>query len=122
MEVIKALLVDDEEELITTMAERLEYRGVEADFAFSGSEALGKVHKREYDVVVIDLKMPGMSGADLIRAILRDYPRLPILLMTGHGFSIEGEEIPEGVVDYLPKPVKLDDLILKMQEAVKAHE
>lgn len=112
-------MVDDEGELITTMAERLEYRDVLADSATSGSEALEKIARSSYDVVVIDLKMPGMSGPDLIKAIKERYPALPIFLMTGHGFDIEGEELPAGIVEYIPKPVKIDDLVIKMKEAVR---
>ncbi|MBL7191676.1 response regulator [bacterium] len=121
MDKIRTLLVDDEIELITTMVERLEYRGVEADFAVSGADALEKMKYAEFDVVVVDLKMPGMSGPDIIRAILKNYPKIPILLMTGQGMSLEGEDIPKGIVGYLPKPVNLEELITKMREAIKAN-
>jgi len=116
---LKILLVDDEGELISTMAERLEYRDVEAHFALSGAEALEKMQSHAYHAVVIDLKMPGMSGVELIRAIQHKYPHIPIFLMTGHGFSLDGEELPDGIIDYLPKPVKIDELVDKIRQAVK---
>ena len=122
MERIRALLVDDEEELITTMVERLDFRGIEGEYALSGSEALEKLKIGAFDVVVIDLKMPGMSGPDLIRVIMRDYPGMPIILMTGHGFSLNGEEIPDGVSEYLPKPVNIEELIEKMRKVVENNE
>ncbi len=119
MERIRALLVDDEEELITTMVERLEYRDIEADCALSGPEAIEKMKIGAFDVAVVDLKMPGMSGTDLIRIIHRDYPHIPVILMTGHGFSLDDEEVPEGVIDYLPKPVNLEELISKMRKVIE---
>ena len=119
MEKIKVLLVDDEGELITTMAERLEYRDIIADSAVSGAEALDKVRKISYDIVIIDLKMPGMSGTEVIRTLKKEFPELPLFLMTGHGFSLDGEEIPPGIVDFLPKPIKIDILVEKIQGALK---
>ena len=118
MEKIRVLLVDDEGELITTMVERLEYRGVEADFAVSGIEALEKIKKSQFDVVVVDLKMPGMSGTEIIKKVQAEHPGIPILLMTGHGISLEDEDIPPGIFDYLPKPINLEELIIKMREAI----
>jgi len=115
----KVLFIDDEEELVTTLVERLEYRGVDADFALSGSEAIEKMRESAYDVVVLDLKMPGMSGAEVMKIIKREYPQLPVLLITGQGsLEEEQEERPEGAYDYLEKPIDLKDLIEKMQEAV----
>ena len=122
MKRIRTLLVDDENELITTMVERLDYRDVDADIATSGSEALEILKKKSYDVIVIDLKMPGMSGSDLIRVISRQYPDLPILLMTGHGFVDDDEELPPGIEDYLPKPVKIDELVAKMKEVLRQDD
>jgi len=119
MDKIRVLLVDDEGELVTTMAERLEYRDIVADSAISGVEALNKVRANPYDVIIIDLKMPGMSGAEVIRTIKKEYPDLPLFLMTGHGFSLDGEEIPPGIVDYLPKPIKIDVLVEKIQGVLK---
>ena len=117
----KVLFIDDEEELVTTLVERLEYRGVDADFALSGSEAIEKMRESTYDVIVLDLKMPGMSGAEVMKIIKREYPQLPVLLITGQGsIEEEQEEKPEGAFDYLEKPIDLKDLIEKMQEAVSS--
>lgn len=122
MQQIRALLVDDEEELITTMVERLDFRGIQGEYALSGSEALEKLKIGAFDVAVIDLKMPGMSGPDLIRIITRDFPDMPIILITGHGFILNGEEVPDGVSEYLPKPVNIEELILKMRKVVEDNE
>ncbi len=121
MDKYKVLFIDDEEELVTTLVERLEYRGVDADFALSGPEAIEKMRESSYDVVVLDLKMPGMSGSEVMKIIKRDYPQLPVLLITGHGsLGEEQDEKPEGAFDYLEKPIDLKDLIEKMQEAVSS--
>ncbi len=122
MDKMKVLLVDDEHELVTTLVERLEYRDIEADCAFSGLEALEKMLNAAYSVIVVDLKMPGMSGSDLIREIQKRHPEIPVLLMTGHGIRIEEEDIPEGIADFLPKPVSLTELISKMYEVTGKNE
>jgi len=115
----RALLVDDEEELVTALVERLGYRGVSADYALSGGEALVKIRERDYDVVVLDLKMPGMSGTEVLEAIRIERPDLPVLMITGHGSPDEEEndQLPPGAYDYLPKPIRLEELLKKMQEA-----
>jgi DNA-binding response OmpR family regulator len=114
-----ALLVDDEEELVTTLVERLGYRGIEAEYALDGYQALSKMREKNFQVVVLDLKLPGMDGLEVLRKINQGYPAVPVLLITGHGSP--GDKMflkPEGAADYLVKPVNLDDLIAKMEEAV----
>jgi len=116
---LRALLIDDEEELVTTLVERLDYRGVAAEYALTGPDAIQKLKAATYDVVVLDLKLPGMSGLEVLRIIKHDYPKLPVLLITGHGAPIDGSEtIPDGAFDFLPKPVSLDKLLQKIREAV----
>lgn len=115
---IKVLLVDDERELVTTLVERLGYRGVQADFALSGAEALEKLKRGRFTVVVLDVKMPGMSGLDVLTTIKRDYPTLPVLLITGHGSPADEGKIPVEAFDYLPKPISLERLLHKIREAV----
>jgi DNA-binding response OmpR family regulator len=119
MDQIKALLIDDEEELVTTLVERLDYRGIKSDYALDGYEALAKMRDGGYNVVVLDLKLPGMGGAEVLKHIIDEYPDVRVLLITGHGSAandIEGK--PEGAYAYLIKPVNLEELIAKMREAV----
>ncbi len=117
----RVLLVDDEEELVTALVERLSYRDINAEFALNGTEALQKLHKANFDIVVLDLKLPGMDGIRVLKNIKMDHPELPVLLITGHGSPGDGStEIPEGAHDYLPKPIDIELLIKKMQEAI-AH-
>ncbi|NQT34002.1 response regulator [bacterium] len=121
MDKYKILFIDDEEELVTTLVERLEYRGMEADFALNGSDAVEMMRKNTYDVVVLDLKMPVMSGTEVMKIIEKEHPRLPVLLITGHGsLGEEHDEKPEGAFDYLEKPIDLEDLIAKMKEAIRS--
>jgi len=122
MDRIKVLLVDDEGELISTMVERLEYRDVDADYATSGFEALKMVETTNYDLIIIDLKMPGMSGTDLIKVITNKFPDLPVFLMTGHGDITENQELPPGIVEYIAKPIKIDELVRKMREVLNRDE
>jgi len=95
------LFVDDEEELVSTLVERLEYRGIIADYATNGDKALEKLHHEKYDIIVIDLKLPGLSGEELI-----------------HGSF----EKPNGVYELLQKPINISLLIKKMKEAIVANE
>jgi DNA-binding NtrC family response regulator len=120
MEEFRVLFIDDEEELVTTLVERLRYRGIEAEYTLNGPDALEKLRQSDFNVVVLDLKLPGMSGADVLKNIKRDYPQLPVLMITGHGSSAEmTEDKPPGAFDYLAKPINLDDLIAKMREAME---
>jgi DNA-binding response OmpR family regulator len=116
----KALLIDDEEELVSTMVERLSYRDIEAAYALDGHEALRKIGGEKFDVVVLDLKLPGMDGLEVLRRINQANPDLPVLLITGHGSPInQSFEKPAGARDYLVKPINIEDLILKMEEVIR---
>lgn len=120
MESFSVLLIDDEEELVSTLKERLGYRGVIAEFLTNGSDAIKRLKEKRFDVIVLDLKMPGIGGIEVMEIVNREYPDTPVILLTGHGTPGQDQvEIPEGAFDYLPKPVSIDILIQKMREAVK---
>lgn len=119
----RVLLVDDEEELVSTLVERLGYRGFSAAYCTNGQEALKMLREQSYDVVVVDLKLPGMSGIDLLQTIVAAYPHLPVLMVTGHGVGgNDGFQQPDGVYAFLVKPINIDELVAKMTEAIKASE
>lgn len=119
MSELRILLIDDEEELVSTLVERLSYRGIAADYALDGYQALSKMQEGDYQAVVLDLKLPGMEGTEVLRRINLEYPGVPVLLITGHGAAVDGQEPrPEGAWDYLVKPVKLDVLVDRIREAV----
>jgi len=116
----RALLIDDEEELVSTLVERLGYRDIDAQYALEGREALQKMEKGVFDVVVLDLKLPGMDGLEVLHQINRNYPGLPVLLITGHGSPIDKtREKPAGVFEYLAKPINLEVLIGHMESAIQ---
>jgi len=118
MEKWTALLVDDEVEFVSTLAERLELRGIEALTATDGQEALEIVADRRPPVVVLDLLMPGVGGLDVLRHIRANYPDVEVILLTGHGSTQDGiHGMRLGAFDFLMKPVKIEELIPKMVEA-----
>jgi len=115
------LIVDDEEDLAKTIAERLEIRGIQTQTASDGDQALNLVKTNSPDVVVLDLMMPGIGGLGILKQIKLLEKKIPVILLTGYGSkerSIEGMNL--GAFDYVLKPCNLDDLIGKIQEATKS--
>jgi DNA-binding NtrC family response regulator len=109
---ITVLIVDDEGELVSALVERLNLRGFDAHGVTTGAEALDILGSQEFDVVLLDVKMPGLGGLEVIRRIKSMKPKLEVILLTGHGSvkSIE-EGMALGAFDYLMKPVKIDNLV-----------
>ncbi len=119
---IHVLIVDDEEELATTIAERLEIRGIRTQTVSDGDLALISIKTHTPDVVVLDIMMPGIGGLEILKQIKSLDQNIPVILLTGYGSkerSIEGMNL--GAFDYVLKPCNLDDLIAKIQEAVKSE-
>jgi DNA-binding NtrC family response regulator len=121
MEHLRLLFVDDEEELVSAVVERLELRGIDAVGVTSGDEALDRLREERFDVVVIDVKMPGIGGIDVLRTVNRRHPDVKVILMTGHG-SAEDSEIGRrlGAIAYLQKPVDLEDLLTTIDRATRS--
>lgn len=114
----RVMLVDDEIEFIQTLVKRLKKRNLEASCAGSGEEALAALEKTPADVVVLDVKMPGMGGIDVLREIKSRHPMVEVIMLTGHAdvdVAIEGMEL--GAFDYLMKPMEIDELLYKIQDA-----
>ena len=117
---LRVLLIDDEEELVVTLAERMMLRGIEVEGVTSGADAIGRVQLVKFDVVVLDMKMPGIGGLEVMKRIRREQPGIKFILMTGRGSLEEGEEgMQEGAFAYLLKPINIEDLMKKMMEAVR---
>ncbi len=115
---LKVLLVDDEVELVTTLAERLALREIDALCAFNGAEAVERVEKNDFDVAVLDVKMPGMGGLEVLKRIKAIRPTIQVILLTGRASEKESRiGLGEGAFDYLVKPIDIQDLIEKMKEA-----
>jgi len=120
---IKILLIDDEEEFAGTLAERLELRGYDTRTAVCGEDGLTLLASDSFDVVVLDLMMPGMGGLDTLRRIKSKTPDMPVVLLTGHGSTREGMEgMRLGAFDYLIKPLDIKELTLKILSAVGASD
>lgn len=120
MKNIKLLLVDDEEEFVKALAERLQMRDLSSDTVHDGEEALSFVEDKEPDVMVLDLKMPGINGMDVLRRVRKAYPKIQVIILTGHGTEKDEEEARRlGAFEYLEKPVSLDVLIKKLKEAYR---
>ena len=118
---MQVLLVDDEEELVSTMAERLALRGIDADWVTSCEQALEKLEAKKYDVAVLDVKIPRISGIQLGKRLREKDPELKFIFMTGHGsdddFRAGSAEAGPGY--YLVKPVDIEYLIRKMNEILE---
>jgi DNA-binding response OmpR family regulator len=118
---VKVLLVDDEKELVTTLAERLSIRGWEAQWATSAEEALDRLQGESFDIAVLDVKMPRVDGLLLKKKMQAICPAMKFIFVTGHGSSqdFNAGALEVGPDYYLVKPLKIDDLVLKMREALK---
>lgn len=120
MSTYKILLVDDEEELVTAMVERLEMRGIEADGITNGSEAIKKIEENVYDAAILDIKMPGLDGHDIMKHIKKINPDMPVILLTGHE-SVEEDEkmLVASSCCCLIKPVSIETLIENLESCIK---
>lgn len=116
---MRVLLVDDEMEFVTTLAERLSLRGFTIDFATQGNEALALAAKNIYDLAVLDMKMPGTSGLELKGLLEKIQKEMKFIFLTGHGSESDYVAGSSESSSYLVKPVSIDTLIAKMHEAVK---
>ena len=115
----RVLLVDDEEDFLTASSQALQRRGLEVDVAPNGVTALEMVDAKQYDVIVLDVKMPDIDGIEVFRIISRKYPNLPVILLTGHS-SIDDafQTSKDGIADYLSKPIDMDDMAARIGEVV----
>lgn len=111
------LVVDDEQEFLETVSERLTNRGFRVDTASNGAEALEKIQGNIYDAIVLDLMMPQLSGMDTLKQALQKKSDLQIILLTGHADVKTGvEAMREGALDFMEKPADLDALAAKIKE------
>lgn len=115
---MRVLLVDDESELVSALAERLFFRGIQADWTTDGKKAIEMAAATRYDVIVLDMKMPGVSGLSVMQKIREASPGPGFVFMTGHG-SEEDRDAGQaaGATCYLMKPVKIDVLVEKLKLA-----
>jgi DNA-binding NtrC family response regulator len=120
VDTFKVLLVDDEVEFLETLVKRLKKRNLTVWGVNSGEQAMEALAKEPVDVVVLDVKMPGMNGLETLREIKKSCPLVEVIMLTGHAsmeVAIEGME--QGAFDYLMKPMDIDELLYKLQDAYK---
>ena len=115
---IKLLIVDDEVKFLDSIAQRLELRGFDVTKAKSGHEAIEAASKGKFDLALLDLKMPGMDGTQVLEILKKEHKYLEVIILTGHGSVDSAVECTKlGAFSYLPKPYELDMLLEKMKEA-----
>jgi two-component system OmpR family response regulator len=116
---LRVLVIDDEEELVSTLVERMTLRGIKAFGALTAQEGLRFLQEQDITVIILDVMMPGMDGLELLKRIKKMYPQIQVILLTGRGSEKESEiGIAEGAFDYLIKPIDIEELIQRMHEAV----
>ncbi len=119
----RILLADDEKDFVEMLSLRLEEAGEHVTAAYNGQACLDKLAKQEIDVVILDIKMPGMDGIQTLRKIKIIHPLVEVILLTGHGTTetaVEGMKL--GAFDYLLKPADFEDLTTKLEGARKKKD
>ena len=120
MDNLSVLFVDDEVEFQETLIKRMHKRGVDACGAKSGEDALEWLQGHPVDVIVLDVKMPGMDGIQTLREIKKILPLVEVIMLTGHAsLEVAREGMELGAFDYLMKPINIDELLYKLQDAYK---
>src|SRR5438093_7492232 len=118
------LIVDDDPALLAALPEALRLRmdGVTVDTADSGAAALDRIAAREYEAIVIDIKMPGMDGLALLAKIRARRPDTPVLMTTGHGeHALAIQALRGGAYDFIQKPIDRDHFVAALSRAMRAH-
>jgi len=119
---IKLLIVDDEVKFLESIAKRLELRDFDVTKATNGQEAVEATHKDKFDLALLDLKMPGMNGKEVLEILKNEHKYLEVIILTGHGSMDSAVECTKlGAFSYLPKPYELEKLIETLQKAYEAR-
>jgi len=114
----KVMLVDDEQDFLQTLTQRLELRGMNVTPVSDGLHAVDAAKNESFDVIILDLSMPGMDGLETLKKIKQDDPDAEIIILTGHGSVKSGvDAIKQGAEDFLEKPVKMEKLLEKIEQA-----
>ena len=116
----KLLIVDDEEHIRNGLKTALSLDGYDVEVAADGEEALKKLDMEDIDLLITDLKMPKLTGEELMKETLRKYPHIPVIVLTGHG-TIENavEAMRQGAYDFITKPLNIDKLSLIVKRALE---
>ena len=118
MNTFNVLFVDDEVDFLETLMKRMRKRLVNVSGVKSGQEALEFLDHNQIDVVVLDVRMPGLDGIQTLRALKRTHPLVEVIMLTGHAsLEVAKEGMELGAFDYLMKPINIDELLYKLQDA-----
>ncbi len=118
MENLRVLVVDDEADFLETIVMRLQRRKIDATGVDGGKKALEIVENERFDVVVLDVLMPGMDGIETLKLLKKKKPFIEVIILTGHGSVESGlQGMQFGAFDYIMKPADLDELLEKIQQA-----
>ena len=116
---VRLLLVDDERGFVDIISKRMGKRNIQVTKALSGTEGVRALHRQDFDVAVLDLKMEDMDGIEVLKIFKKIVPDMPVIMLTGHGSEQAAREgIQSGAFDYLTKPCELENLLCKIQEAI----
>lgn len=120
---INILLVDDESDFVETMVKRFGIRKMPIDTARSGQEALAVMEAKDYDVIILDVRMPGMDGLEVLKRIRERSPLTEVIMLTGHASLEAGMQgMNLGAYDYVLKPADFDDLLDKVRKAFERKQ
>jgi DNA-binding NtrC family response regulator len=115
---IKLLIVDDEINFLNSIAERLEIRDFDVVKATNGNEAIVAANNKKFDIALLDLKMPGMDGKQVLEILKKEHKYIEVIILTGHGSLESAVECTKlGAFGYLPKPYELDKLLEILKDA-----
>lgn len=118
MNKFRVLIVDDEPDFVETIVKRLKGKGLEVEGVLNGRDAIALLDKEEFDVCVLDVKMPGMDGIETLSEIKKKNSLMEVIMLTGHGSVESGiRGLQLGAYDYIMKPVPFDDLLQKIIQA-----
>ncbi len=121
-EKIKLLIVDDEVKFLDSISRRLEMRGFDVTKASNGSQALDAAREASFDLALLDLKMPGLNGQQVLEMLKEEHKYLEVIILTGHGSVDSAVECTRlGAFSYLPKPYELEKLLEVLRDAYQAR-
>lgn len=118
MENFRVLIVDDEDDFVDTMVRRLKAKGLDAVGASRGKEAIDLLDEKDFDVCILDVKMPGMDGIETLKEMKKKSPLMEVIMLTGHGSVESGiQGLQLGAFNYVMKPVPFPDLLQQIAQA-----
>ncbi|MDY0041619.1 MAG: response regulator [Desulforhabdus sp.] len=116
----KVLLVDDEEEFVLALAERLQLRDLDVSVVYNGEQALQAIHDDVPDIILLDLNMPGMDGLEVLKRVKKNRPQIEVVILTGHGSEKDAEIAQRlGAFGYLQKPLDIGEIVQALNQAYK---